>query len=404
MIFGPSRLETPVGTVTLTDNDLSGLRDAIRTLVSPLAHADVDAWRRAVNRRLKPLLGADKATFQFPGEGAEDLISEEMDPDDLRPYLPLVRHFQRRLWGNSKVIFQRVVALGVCDRRSLYGDDLERYYETEYYNEYIRPHRAHDALMAAVALPGPRPPVQLYFHHDRPRGGSFEPRAQALLRLLHPALEAGVRTQMAFGIYRERLTATLDVVPDGALLLDLHGRLLHRNPVAARILESDPQEERIEACVRDLARGFGSMELRRGPASRPRTGEKPEKPVSRTVRTALDAYRLQASLLNGDDGYSSPLVLVIVASGRRRPPDPRALKERFGLTDRQTEVALLLARRLSNREIADALSISPHTARHHTEMVLRRLGISSRRKVRPRLLEGAGSGTASGTTEAPRTH
>lgn len=375
-----------MGTVTLSDNDLSELRDAIRTLVSPLDYEDVDVWRRAVNRRLKPLLGADKATFQFPGEGAEDLISEEMHADDLRPYLPLARRLQQRLWGSSKIIFQRVVALGVCDRRSLYGDDLERYYETQYYNEFIRPYRAHDALMAAVALPTSRLPVQLYFHHDRPRGGTFEPRAHALLRLLHPALEAGVRAQVTFGAYRERLTATLDTVPDGALVLDLHGRLLHRNPAAARILESDPQKKRIEACARDLARGFGSLELGRASASCARAGEKP---VSRTVRTALDAYRLRASLLNGDDGHPSPLVVVIVASGRRPLPEPHLLKERFGLTDRQAEVARLLARRLSNREIADALSISPHTARHHTEMVMRRLGISSRRKVRRRLLDEA---------------
>lgn len=48
----------------------------------------------------------------------------------------------------------------------------------------------------------------------------------------------------------------------------------------------------------------------------------------------------------------------------------------LGLTPRQAEVAVLLAARRTNREIAAALSISVHTARHHVEAVLERLGVA----------------------------
>jgi DNA-binding CsgD family transcriptional regulator len=44
-------------------------------------------------------------------------------------------------------------------------------------------------------------------------------------------------------------------------------------------------------------------------------------------------------------------------------------------------VALLLAERRSNTEIAGALGISPHTAKRHTERVLGKLGVSTRRAV-----------------------
>lgn len=54
---------------------------------------------------------------------------------------------------------------------------------------------------------------------------------------------------------------------------------------------------------------------------------------------------------------------------------------RFGLTPRQTEVALLLARGMRNEAIARALGVTPHTARRHTEGVLRRLGAGSRAEV-----------------------
>ena len=53
----------------------------------------------------------------------------------------------------------------------------------------------------------------------------------------------------------------------------------------------------------------------------------------------------------------------------------------FGLTAREAQVARLLARRATNREIADQLDLSPHTVRHHVENVFAKLGIHSRRFV-----------------------
>ena len=68
----------------------------------------------------------------------------------------------------------------------------------------------------------------------------------------------------------------------------------------------------------------------------------------------------------------------------------------MGLTTRQVDVAMMLTDRMSNREIAGVLQISPHTARHHTERVLMKLRLSSRHEVAERL-----SGTRS-TRDAPR--
>jgi DNA-binding CsgD family transcriptional regulator len=54
------------------------------------------------------------------------------------------------------------------------------------------------------------------------------------------------------------------------------------------------------------------------------------------------------------------------------------LQDRYRLTDREVDVAHLLAAGRSNAEIAAALSISEHTSRHHTERVLAKLGVRSR--------------------------
>ncbi|GAA4988142.1 ATP-binding protein [Kineococcus glutinatus] len=52
-----------------------------------------------------------------------------------------------------------------------------------------------------------------------------------------------------------------------------------------------------------------------------------------------------------------------------------------GLTDRQLDVARLVARGLTNAEIAQRLYISPKTADHHVSAVLTKLGVPNRRQV-----------------------
>lgn len=59
-----------------------------------------------------------------------------------------------------------------------------------------------------------------------------------------------------------------------------------------------------------------------------------------------------------------------------------ALARRFGLTGQESRVAVMLADQRTNREIADRLGVSVHTARHHTERVLAKLHIHSRYDVR----------------------
>ena len=67
---------------------------------------------------------------------------------------------------------------------------------------------------------------------------------------------------------------------------------------------------------------------------------------------------------------------VIRAAGQRpsrsRSPRPR------GLSDREVEVLRLAAAGRSNRQIADALVISPRTAEHHIQHVYAKIGVSTR--------------------------
>lgn len=54
------------------------------------------------------------------------------------------------------------------------------------------------------------------------------------------------------------------------------------------------------------------------------------------------------------------------------------LQNRYGLTRRELEVAILLSQGRTNTTIANTLHISTHTARHHTQRILSKLGVHSR--------------------------
>ncbi|GLC27957.1 response regulator transcription factor [Roseisolibacter agri] len=86
---------------------------------------------------------------------------------------------------------------------------------------------------------------------------------------------------------------------------------------------------------------------------------------------------------------ATPATAVVPPAEPQEERDDAALLARFGLTERQVEVARLLGEGVSNEELAQRLGISPHTARNHTEHVMRKLGVGSRARVGA-LLRGAG--------------
>lgn len=94
--------------------------------------------------------------------------------------------------------------------------------------------------------------------------------------------------------------------------------------------------------------------------------------VERAVRSPLRLL----SVLVAEDGTRYCVV------ERSALPDQQELQRRFGLTAREAEVALMLADRPTNREIAQALNISLHTVRSHVEHVLGKLDVNSRNDVR----------------------
>lgn len=79
---------------------------------------------------------------------------------------------------------------------------------------------------------------------------------------------------------------------------------------------------------------------------------------------------------------------------RRGSPSTGHLRLQFGLTAREADVAKLLEEGCPNLTIARRLGISPHTARHHTQRVLAKLGVHSRSEAGARLRRRPVGGSA----------
>jgi two-component system nitrate/nitrite response regulator NarL len=80
----------------------------------------------------------------------------------------------------------------------------------------------------------------------------------------------------------------------------------------------------------------------------------------------------------GEAVLSPAVTLRVLQAVRRTPPPPAPARP---LTPREREVAWLLARGASNREIAETLMISENTVKTHVAHILEKLGIQSRRQV-----------------------
>jgi DNA-binding CsgD family transcriptional regulator len=124
-------------------------------------------------------------------------------------------------------------------------------------------------------------------------------------------------------------------------------------PLAAWVAaQAAPNEILVSSTVKDLVAGAGLQFADRGP---------------RTLTGVPGEWRLFAVLPDAAE-QSAPTASVLPPPG-----SPHA-----DLTPREREVLQLVARGLSNREIAAALSVSERTAESHVASILAKRGMTSR--------------------------
>jgi DNA-binding response OmpR family regulator len=131
-----------------------------------------------------------------------------------------------------------------------------------------------------------------------------------------------------------------------------------------------------------------------------------ECPVLILSGRSLESDKLEGFRLGADDYVTKPFgaleLLARISALLRRaraaapPPAPppsavrvlsdAELRERYGLTDRQIDVARRIAEGCTNAELAAQLGLSFFTVRNHAEQVMAKMGVGNRSAIAPLLL------------------
>lgn len=372
----------------LSVRDQERLRAAQETLLSPFVSKNPHDWQLRANHALREFLGADHSVFFLPTrhDALPPVVTDDTDPslpDHLRGFIDASKG---PYYESPDPYFEHCIRTRVDGGPDAYHLDELLTPDQQEASGVIQDVFVPAGLPAMVGLSFPLPEgeaTQFFGFEHRDAAGYTEEGLQKL-RLLVPAFVAGVQAFRRWIGRRRNLISILDRLIQPLALYDGGGRRLHRNRALEELLDGEPRGERLETAMDELAGIF--VDRVQGPR---RAREEVPPRVGERVELGNTTYRLSATYGTGRDGEERSVLVQVRRSGARLPP-PDALQERHGLTPRETEVALLLARGRSDKAIARRLDISWHTARSHVRGVLAKLGLSSRAQVAATLLGDGG--------------
>lgn len=348
--------------LSLSAQEQKRIARASRVIAAPLDFETPEAWMEATATSLREAVGAATSAISVPAVSGLRVMSPEI-PDELTDWYLSFYPLLERVGA-----FRRSTQNGVVTRREAYGHHYDAMQETAYVQEFLPQIESYDAITMGVRWKprgtSPDDIVQVVLNSDDPHR-PFDATQIATARLLHPALEAGVATYRHLRAVHDQLGTLLDASGAACAVYSLDGRLLHRTPALDEMLGREPHRDRLDECARQLARSFTPD---RGALS-----EAPPAPA--TFVGARGPYTLVPTSARHLGPQPSVLVTVTPPPPASSLPTEDDVQAHFGLTPRQADVALLLAERHSNKEIAAALGISGHTARHHVGAVLNELGV-----------------------------
>lgn len=179
---------------------------------------------------------------------------------------------------------------------------------------------------------------------------------------------------------------------DAVHVADCAGRMVYQNRRLVRIMDEEPDACRLFDELGRVVSCLSSRAAQQCCAGSSHSGASRAMSLSTWCELRTDAalYRLHGTLIDSrSPSTTTTLAVVIVAVlGDAAEASAEHLHTRYGLSPREVEVARLLADGLSTRELSASLHVSTHTARHHTENVLRKLRVRRRAEVGRRLRGG----------------
>lgn len=368
------------GTVRFASGTFEAIQRALEVLLSPTDYPDWRSWRRDVHQRLLELTGAERMAIYTPlGSDTDAWCVPGMTAEwgSMPHPEPGKDGTVRRLSG-----FVAAQTTGGFDRRAGGPPRLQdtsvavarRHQTSAVVTGSLHAQTAPRAEIAAIELDfgGDRPAMIAFTDGQRPW---WRPDAEgvASLKAVLPALKAGLAMWRKTAEQRAALPAIVEALAEPAVVFDRGGTLLHANEPARALLAS-------EAGTR--LRGEAQRLAWTVDASARRTAATLGLPTAtRDLRLDATCFRMRGVVPPETMRGAAGAILVTIERIERAPLSDQELRERFGLTAREVEVARLVAHGLANQEIADRLNVSFFTARNHVERLLVKLGVGNRARV-----------------------
>jgi DNA-binding CsgD family transcriptional regulator len=201
------------------------------------------------------------------------------------------------------------------------------------------------------------------------------PARTPVLRVITPAYQPAYPPRPSTPTPRVGIFDALDGLGLTVALYSGGGLLLEQTKALATIVETSSERDGLLFLIRsavDAVSAHADLARRRDD-------------VTEAICRGSAAYTVRASVYQPGD---EPMVLVNVTPNTPGPTPltDEQLRERYALTGSEIRVARLIAEAKANKVIAATLGISEHTARHHTERVMQKMGIHSRAEVAKKLL------------------
>jgi len=356
---------------------LRRIQEAQRVVLAPLRRESIDEWLQNVTRSVQRVMDADHAYALLPDSDALRMGTSDIDAgfcsrirDSIAGIeegaflfddpMPLQMHLHRRRGGPG--VYHE---LEMFDRPTIEASPLFR--------ELFFPFGIRYAVGMSVPLATGEAMICVGFESADADG--YRREAKKRLDLLVPAFESAVRQHRRLCRARTDFSRMIDQLATPVAFLSPEGGTERYSRPLRAVLSTEPEAEKLRTAIRSVVPGVDLSAGNDSPAP---------SSVTKTVCLAGGRYRLRL----GRPPRSVGRGWLVLVDRLSLYPSPAGLEATWGLTPREVEVALLLAEGLSNRDLAEVLTISPHTARHHVQSVLDKLDVDSRSAVAHVLLRG----------------
>jgi DNA-binding NarL/FixJ family response regulator len=183
-------------------------------------------------------------------------------------------------------------------------------------------------------------------------------------------LSARVRVHLTHARRAQSARAALDAAGQHLLALTSAATLVWATPLTIQLLEAPPGQGAqlpLAAIIRHWARRRGGMARLGGQA----------------LSSSIAGRSLQITCM-GSIGPDEYLFRLAVEGGMAQQV---LLRGQFGLTNRESEVLVWIARGKANRDIGEILGLSPRTVNKHLEQVYAKLGVENRASAAVRAMQ-----------------